>query len=85
MNFSDHQIGIYAQGMFTDQRPQITTNLAKLEEQAAATLTPEALGYIVASAGSGSTARALLLGCFAAPPNVITPPQFSAPRCPRRC
>nr|WP_296774365.1 alpha-hydroxy-acid oxidizing protein [Rhodococcus sp. (in: high G+C Gram-positive bacteria)] len=58
MNFSDHQIGIYAQGMFTDVRPQITTNLAKLEEQAAATLTPEALGYIVASAGSGSTARA---------------------------
>ncbi|MDJ0393741.1 alpha-hydroxy-acid oxidizing protein [Rhodococcus sp. G-MC3] len=58
MNFSDHQIGIYAQGMFTDQRPQITTNLAKLEEQAAATLTSEALGYIVASAGSGSTARA---------------------------
>ncbi|SNT52138.1 FMN-dependent dehydrogenase, includes L-lactate dehydrogenase and type II isopentenyl diphosphate isomerase [Rhodococcoides kyotonense] len=58
MNFSDHQIGIYAQGMFTDQRPEITTNLAKLEEQAAATLTPEALGYIVASAGSGSTAQA---------------------------
>ena len=25
MNFSDHQIGIYAQGMFTDQRPQITS------------------------------------------------------------
>ncbi len=58
MNFSDHQIGIYASGMFSDQRPQITTNLAKLEEQAAASLTPEALGYIVASAGSGSTARA---------------------------
>lgn len=58
MNFSDHQIGIYASGMFSDQRPQITTNLAKLEEQAAASLTPEALGYIIASAGSGSTARA---------------------------
>ncbi|OZE83810.1 alpha-hydroxy-acid oxidizing enzyme [Rhodococcus sp. 15-649-1-2] len=58
MNFSDHQIGIYAQGMFTDQKPKITTNLAKLEDQAAARLTPEALGYIVASAGSGSTARA---------------------------
>ncbi|OZF54823.1 alpha-hydroxy-acid oxidizing enzyme [Rhodococcus sp. 14-2470-1b] len=60
MNFSDHQIGIYAQGMFTDQKPKITTNLAKLEDQAAARLTPEALGYIVASAGSGSTARANL-------------------------
>lgn len=58
MNFSDHQIGIYAQGMFTDQRPQITTNLAELEQEAAESLTPEALGYIVASAGSGSTARA---------------------------
>ncbi|MGA9873413.1 MAG: alpha-hydroxy-acid oxidizing protein [Rhodococcus sp. (in: high G+C Gram-positive bacteria)] len=64
MNFSDHQIGIYAKGMFADpsstadRGPQITTNLAKLEDQAAATLTPEALGYIVASAGSGATARA---------------------------
>ncbi len=58
MNFSDHQIGIYAQGMFTDRTPKITTDLANLEDQAAATLSPEALGYIVASAGSGSTARA---------------------------
>lgn len=58
MNFSDHQIGIYAQGMFTDQRPQITTNLSELEAEAAESLTAEALGYIVASAGSGSTARA---------------------------
>ncbi|OZD63538.1 alpha-hydroxy-acid oxidizing enzyme [Rhodococcus sp. 05-340-1] len=57
-NFSDHQLGIYAAGMFAQQTPSITTNLARLEDQAAKTLSPEALGYIVASAGSGSTARA---------------------------
>lgn len=57
-NFSDHQLGIYAAGMFAQQTPSITTNLARLEDQAAETLSPEALGYIVASAGSGSTARA---------------------------
>lgn len=57
-NFSDHQLGIYAAGMFARQYPSITTNLARLEDQAAESLSPEALGYIVASAGSGSTARA---------------------------
>ncbi|MBY4014155.1 alpha-hydroxy-acid oxidizing protein [Rhodococcus fascians] len=57
-NFSDHQLGIYAAGMFAQQTPPITTNLARLENQAAEKLSPEALGYIVASAGSGSTARA---------------------------
>lgn len=57
-NFSDHQLGIYAAGMFAQQTPPITTNLARLEDQAAEKLSPEALGYIVASAGSGSTARA---------------------------
>ncbi|MFI8569219.1 alpha-hydroxy-acid oxidizing protein [Rhodococcus sp. NPDC078407] len=57
-NFSDHQLGIYAAGMFAQQTSPITTNLARLEDQAAEKLSPEALGYIVASAGSGSTARA---------------------------
>ncbi|MGV8871499.1 MAG: alpha-hydroxy-acid oxidizing protein [Rhodococcus sp. (in: high G+C Gram-positive bacteria)] len=57
-NFSDHQLGIYAAGMFAQQTPSITTNLARLEDQASESLSPEALGYIVASAGSGSTARA---------------------------
>ncbi|OZC95746.1 alpha-hydroxy-acid oxidizing enzyme [Rhodococcus sp. 06-221-2] len=57
-NFSDHQLGIYTAGMFAQQTPSITTNLARLEDQAAEKLSPEALGYIVASAGSGSTARA---------------------------
>jgi lactate 2-monooxygenase len=57
-NFGDHQLGIYLQGTFADTRPAITTDLVRLEETAADALSPEALGYIVASAGSGATARA---------------------------
>src|SRR5438552_6588132 len=57
-HFSDHQIGIYLQGMFADTKPSITTNLAELEQRAAESLSAEAVGYIVASAGSGATARA---------------------------
>ena len=57
-NFGDFQTGIYANGMFGGTTPDITTNLTQLEERAAEVLTPEALGYIVPSAGSGSTARA---------------------------
>ena len=45
-------------GMFGGPHPEITTNLARLEEQATERLSPDALGYVVASAGSGSTARA---------------------------
>ncbi|MFI6479207.1 lactate 2-monooxygenase [Nonomuraea sp. NPDC050663] len=54
MNFSDHQLGIYLGG----KAPEITTDLAGLEEHARQALSPEALGYIVPSAGSGATARA---------------------------
>ena len=57
-NFSDYQLGIYAQGMFADQTPAITTNLVELENRAAEVLTPEALGYIAPSAGDSSTLRA---------------------------
>lgn len=57
-NFSDYQLGIYAQGMFADRTPLFTTNLVELESQAAARLAPEALGYIVPSAGDSSTSRA---------------------------
>lgn len=57
-NFGDHQIGIYLQGMFADATPALTTDLAGLEDHARATLSPEAMGYIVPSAGSGATARA---------------------------
>jgi lactate 2-monooxygenase len=59
-NFGDHQLAIYVQGMFQDTKPEITTDLSRLEAQAAANLSAEAMGYIVPSAGSGSTARANL-------------------------
>ncbi|NRQ36690.1 alpha-hydroxy-acid oxidizing protein [Nonomuraea sp. NN258] len=58
MNFGDHQLGIYLAGMLEGKTPEITTDLANLESRARDVLTPEALGYIVPSAGSGATARA---------------------------
>jgi lactate 2-monooxygenase len=57
-HFADHQSTIYFNGMFAGQTPAITTNLAELEGHAAQVLRPEAMGYVVPSAGSGSTARA---------------------------
>jgi L-lactate dehydrogenase (cytochrome) len=57
-DFADHQLSIYVDGMFGGTTPEITTNLARLEEQAAERLSPDATSYVVASAGSGSTARA---------------------------
>ncbi|HEY1919555.1 MAG TPA: alpha-hydroxy-acid oxidizing protein [Streptosporangiaceae bacterium] len=57
-NYGDHQTGIYLNGMFADTRPEITTDLAHLEDRAREVLAPEAMGYIVPSAGSGATARA---------------------------
>lgn len=56
-NLSDYQREIYVQGMFADRRPTVTTNLAELENQAARVLTPDAMSYVVASAGSGETRR----------------------------
>jgi isopentenyl diphosphate isomerase/L-lactate dehydrogenase-like FMN-dependent dehydrogenase len=57
-NYSDYQTAIYMNGMFAGEVPAITTDLAGLEERARAVLSPEAMGYIVPSAGSGATARA---------------------------
>ncbi|NYI03360.1 lactate 2-monooxygenase [Allostreptomyces psammosilenae] len=57
-NFSDHQSEIYLNGMLAGRTPAITTDLAGLEERAREVLPPEALGYVVPSAGSGATARA---------------------------
>ncbi|MEV0589025.1 lactate 2-monooxygenase [Nonomuraea sp. NPDC050310] len=57
-NFGDHQLGIYLSGMLEAKTPALTTDLAALEEHARHALSPEALGYIVPSAGSGATARA---------------------------
>ena len=57
-NYGDYQLQIYLQGMLQGIRPEITTDLARLESQAAGKLPVEAMGYIVPSAGSGATARA---------------------------
>jgi lactate 2-monooxygenase len=57
-NFGDYQTGIYANGMFAGIPPELPTGLLQLEERAADVLSPEALGYITPSAGSGATARA---------------------------
>jgi lactate 2-monooxygenase len=57
-NFADYQNGIYRDGMFADKVPDITTNLAGLEEAARHQLSQDALGYILPSAGNGDTARA---------------------------
>jgi isopentenyl diphosphate isomerase/L-lactate dehydrogenase-like FMN-dependent dehydrogenase len=58
MNFGDHQSMIYAAGMFGNQTPELTTDLANLERTAATALSEDALSYIVASAGGRSTATA---------------------------
>lgn len=57
-HFGDHQSSIYFNGMFLGQTPELPTDLTSLEERAAEVLSPEALGYIVPSAGGGATARA---------------------------
>jgi lactate 2-monooxygenase len=57
-NFGDYQTSIYADGMFAGKAPEVATGLAQLEARAAEVLSPEALGYITPSAGSGATAQA---------------------------
>lgn len=57
-HFGDHQVAIYAAGMLAGEVPAHTTDLARLEAKAAEVLSPEAMGYVVPSAGGGSTARA---------------------------
>jgi lactate 2-monooxygenase len=57
-NDGDFQIGIYLDGMFRGETPEVTTNLSRLEERAREVLSPEAMGYIVPSAGDGATTRA---------------------------
>ncbi|TDD57332.1 alpha-hydroxy-acid oxidizing protein [Kribbella antibiotica] len=59
-NFGDFQLQLYLQGMLQGTTPEITTDLARLESQAAGSLSAEAMGYIVPSAGNGATARANL-------------------------
>jgi lactate 2-monooxygenase len=57
-NHGDFQVGIYLDGMMNGTTPALTTNLARLEDQAREVLAPEAMGYIVPSAGDGATTRA---------------------------
>lgn len=57
-NYGDFQVGVYLQGMLEGRTPELTTNLVRLEDQAREVLSPEAMGYIVPSAGDGATARA---------------------------
>ncbi|HEX4901757.1 MAG TPA: alpha-hydroxy-acid oxidizing protein [Acidimicrobiales bacterium] len=57
-NHGDFQVGIYLDGMLGGTTPELTTNLARIEEQAREVLAPEAMGYIVPSAGDGATTRA---------------------------
>lgn len=55
-NWGAFQSQIYAAGL-TDHRPELPTNLLRLEELAVARLSDEARDYIVASAGDGATSR----------------------------
>ncbi len=57
-NFGDFQVSVYLEGMLNGTTPELTTNLAQLQEHAKAVLPAEAMGYIVPSAGDGATARA---------------------------
>jgi isopentenyl diphosphate isomerase/L-lactate dehydrogenase-like FMN-dependent dehydrogenase len=57
-NFGDFQVSVYLDGMLGGTTPELTTNLAQLQEHAKAVLPAEAMGYIVPSAGDGATARA---------------------------
>lgn len=57
-NHGDFQTGIYLEGMLGGSTPELTTNLARIEDQAREILPPESMGYIVPSAGDGASARA---------------------------
>jgi L-lactate dehydrogenase (cytochrome) len=55
--FAGFQNEIYAAGL-EDVRPELPTDLTKLEALAAERMRPEAYGYVAGSAGSEATARA---------------------------
>ena len=57
-NFGDFQVSLYLDGMLNGTAPALPTNLAQIEQHARQVLSPEAMGYIVPSAGDGATARA---------------------------
>ena len=55
--FANFQNEIYFRGM-AGERPQLTTDLGRLENAAREAMSPEAFGYVAGSAGGGATARA---------------------------
>lgn len=57
-NYYAYQSEIYVSGMVRHVRPKITTNLSKLEAQAAKVLDRRAREYFLAGAGGAATARA---------------------------
>ncbi|MEU6985399.1 lactate 2-monooxygenase [Streptomyces sp. NPDC046324] len=57
MSWADFQYEIYLNGL-TGAVPRLPTDLTRLEELANARLGPGPVGYVVGSAGDGSTARA---------------------------
>ncbi|HEX2316859.1 MAG TPA: lactate 2-monooxygenase [Thermomonospora sp.] len=56
-SLADFQNEIYLNGL-GDVRPELPTDLSRLEEAARARLSPEAFGYVAGSAGAESTAAA---------------------------
>src|SRR4051812_2424110 len=54
---ASYQNEIYLMGL-GEQRPSWPCNLAALEDEAAASFTPESFGYVAGSAGTEGTARA---------------------------
>jgi lactate 2-monooxygenase len=57
-NFGDYQLQLYLQGMLQGPRPEITTDLARLESQAAGTLSAEST--LAGQAGVEHVLRCLL-------------------------
>ena len=56
--YSGYQSEIYINGMTAGTAPKVTTNLSRLEAEAAAVLSPRAERYLLADAGGRATVRA---------------------------
>ena len=56
--YSGYQSEIYINGMTQGTAPKVTTNLSRLETEAAAVLSPQAERYFLADAGGRATVRA---------------------------
>ena len=56
--YSGYQSEIFIRGMTTGTAPKVTTNLSRLEAEAAKVLSPQAERYLLAEAGGRATVRA---------------------------